>query len=212
VFPDHTRIRNAPRPQVVPLTAPLVPGRKPSAQSKLMILIRDSAMIAILGLRLSPSFRLGPRRIALSLPRLGTLATYCTPEPAGVGFTRSRPSSTHMDTAEQPFLLLVVEAPAKIGPVVEVLSRAGYKARALEGRDLEALGVLEAGKEANAQSLEFVERRHILSVLKRTHGVIEGPRGAAVLLKLKPSTTRFRMKKLGIAKTDYLLKEEPPHI
>ena len=116
-----------------------------------------------------------------------------------------------MDTAEQPFLLLVVEGPAKIGPVVEVLSRAGYRARAAEGRDLETLNQLESGKEANAQSLESVERRHILSVLKRTHGVIEGPRGAALLLKLKPSTTRFRMKKLGIAKSDYLFKDEAPH-
>jgi transcriptional regulator with GAF, ATPase, and Fis domain len=116
-----------------------------------------------------------------------------------------------MDTAEQPFLLLVVEAPAKIGPVVEVLSRAGYRARAAESRDLENLNPLEMGKEPNPHSLEAVERRHILSVLKRTHGVIEGPRGAALLLKLKPSTTRFRMKKLGIAKTDYLFKEEGPH-
>ncbi len=117
-----------------------------------------------------------------------------------------------MDTAEQPFLLLVVEAPAKIGPVVEVLSRAGYRARAAESRDVENLGQqAEPGKETNSQSLESVERRHILSVLKRTHGVIEGPRGAALLLKLKPSTTRFRMKKLGISKTDYLVKEEGPH-
>lgn len=118
-----------------------------------------------------------------------------------------------MDTAEQPFLLLAVEAPVKIGPVLEVLSRAGYKARAADARDLESLALLESGKETNPQSLESVERRHILSVLKRTHGVIEGPRGAALLLKLKPSTTRFRMKKLGIAKTDYLVRDDAaPHI
>jgi transcriptional regulator with GAF, ATPase, and Fis domain len=117
-----------------------------------------------------------------------------------------------MDTAEQPFLLIVVEGPAKIGPVLEVLSRAGYQARAAESRDREALAVLESGKEADPQSLEAVERRHILSVLKRTHGVIEGPRGAALLLKLKPSTTRFRMKKLGIAKSDYLVKDDGPRI
>jgi len=41
-------------------------------------------------------------------------------------------------------------------------------------------------------------------VLRKTHGVIDGPRGAARLLNLKPSTARFRMKKLGIAKHDYL--------
>jgi hypothetical protein len=33
--------------------------------------------------------------------------------------------------------------------------------------------------------------------------VVEGPKGAARLLNLKPSTTRFRMKKLGITKSDY---------
>ena len=53
-------------------------------------------------------------------------------------------------------------------------------------------------------TLEALERANILSVLKRTHGVIEGPKGAARLLNLKPSTARFRMKKLGIARTDYL--------
>jgi len=34
--------------------------------------------------------------------------------------------------------------------------------------------------------------------------VIEGSHGAARLLALKPSTTRFRMKKLGIIRDDYL--------
>jgi two-component system NtrC family sensor kinase len=53
-------------------------------------------------------------------------------------------------------------------------------------------------------TLEAIERAHFISVLRRTHGVIEGPRGAARLLDLKPSTARFRMKKLGISRTDYL--------
>jgi formate hydrogenlyase transcriptional activator len=53
-------------------------------------------------------------------------------------------------------------------------------------------------------TLEALERAHIISVLKRTHGVIEGLKGAARILNLKPSTTRFRMKKLGITKADYL--------
>ena len=52
-------------------------------------------------------------------------------------------------------------------------------------------------------TLEALERAHIITVLKRTHGVIEGPKGAARMLNLKPSTTRFRMKKLGITKADY---------
>ncbi len=54
------------------------------------------------------------------------------------------------------------------------------------------------------QSLEAIERSHILATLRKTRGVIEGPRGAARLLEMKPSTVRFRMKKLGISKIDYL--------
>src|SRR5262249_32875160 len=63
-----------------------------------------------------------------------------------------------------------------------------------------------ASSEASAgcQTLESIERSHILSTLRQTRGVIEGPKGAARLLDMKPSTVRFRMKKLGITKVDYL--------
>ncbi|MCI0364981.1 MAG: sigma 54-interacting transcriptional regulator, partial [Phycisphaerales bacterium] len=47
-------------------------------------------------------------------------------------------------------------------------------------------------------SLEEVERRHIVAVLKQTNWVIEGPNGAAKILDLRPSTLRYRMKKLGV--------------
>jgi formate hydrogenlyase transcriptional activator len=47
-------------------------------------------------------------------------------------------------------------------------------------------------------TLEEAERRHILAALEATGWVIEGPRGAAKALNLTPSTTRSRMKKLGI--------------
>jgi formate hydrogenlyase transcriptional activator len=46
--------------------------------------------------------------------------------------------------------------------------------------------------------LDSVQREHILSVLRSTHGVVEGPRGAATILGLHPNTLRSRMKKLGI--------------
>jgi transcriptional regulator with GAF, ATPase, and Fis domain len=49
-------------------------------------------------------------------------------------------------------------------------------------------------------SLEAVERNYILTVLQQTGWVITGPRGAAGLLKLNPSTLRNRMKKLGITR------------
>jgi formate hydrogenlyase transcriptional activator len=43
-----------------------------------------------------------------------------------------------------------------------------------------------------------MERRHILEVLERTGWIVEGPLGAAAVLKLHPNTLRSRMKKLGI--------------
>src|SRR5262249_11966631 len=59
-----------------------------------------------------------------------------------------------------------------------------------------------AGSEA--QSLEAIEREHIIAMLRKARGVVEGPRGAAQLLDMNPSTVRFRMKKLSIGKADYL--------
>ena len=50
------------------------------------------------------------------------------------------------------------------------------------------------------QTLEALERNHIVAVLKGTRGVIEGPKGAARLLDMKPSTLRGRLKKLGITR------------
>jgi len=50
------------------------------------------------------------------------------------------------------------------------------------------------------QSLEEVEREHIVRVLEHTRGVIEGELGAARLLGLNASTLRGRMRKLGIRK------------
>jgi len=51
---------------------------------------------------------------------------------------------------------------------------------------------------SSPNTLESVERSHILQVLQETRGVIEGPRGAARILNLHPNTLRSRMKKLGI--------------
>jgi PAS domain S-box-containing protein len=51
-------------------------------------------------------------------------------------------------------------------------------------------------------SLQAVERDYILEVLRQTNWLITGPRGAAKVLALHPSTLRYRMKKLGIARAD----------
>jgi DNA-binding NtrC family response regulator len=47
-------------------------------------------------------------------------------------------------------------------------------------------------------SLQEVERRHILAVLRKTRWRVSGQRGAAKLLGLKPTTLESRMSKLGI--------------
>ena len=51
------------------------------------------------------------------------------------------------------------------------------------------------------QTLEEVERNHILKTLKETSWVLSGPSGAAARLGLNRSTLYFRMKKLGIARS-----------
>ncbi|MFZ0243010.1 MAG: sigma 54-interacting transcriptional regulator [Desulfobacterales bacterium] len=48
------------------------------------------------------------------------------------------------------------------------------------------------------KDLSTVEREHILKVLRETDWRIEGFLGAAAVLKIHPSTLRFRIKKLGI--------------
>jgi len=58
--------------------------------------------------------------------------------------------------------------------------------------------------DVEARSLEALEREHIIAMLRKTRGVVGGPRGAAQLLDMNPSTVRFRMKKLSIGKADYL--------
>ena len=50
------------------------------------------------------------------------------------------------------------------------------------------------------KALSEMERNHILKVLEQTGWKIEGEGGAASILGLNPSTLRFRIKKLGIAR------------
>jgi len=55
--------------------------------------------------------------------------------------------------------------------------------------------------ETDPLTLEEMERRHIVEVLNRTTWKIDGPKGAAGLLNLNPSTLRSRIKKLGIRRS-----------
>lgn len=47
-----------------------------------------------------------------------------------------------------------------------------------------------------------MERRHIVRALERTRWVVEGPKGAARILKLHPNTLRYRMKKHNISRPE----------
>jgi formate hydrogenlyase transcriptional activator len=63
---------------------------------------------------------------------------------------------------------------------------------------VEATPAPDVSPAPTSQSLESVQRRHILDVLAATRWVIEGPEGAASRLGLSPSTLRSRMQKLRI--------------
>jgi formate hydrogenlyase transcriptional activator len=56
-----------------------------------------------------------------------------------------------------------------------------------------------------SRSLEATERNHIESVLASTGWKIEGPKGAAAILKMNPSTLRSRMRRLGIQRPQHSL-------
>jgi predicted ATPase/GAF domain-containing protein len=90
--------------------------------------------------------------------------------------------------------------PGNIRELENVVERAAIVARGprLE-LDRELFGTPEPRPGGNGpQTIEEVERDHIVRVLGTTRGVVEGPRGAARLLGLNPNTLRSRMKKLGI--------------
>jgi formate hydrogenlyase transcriptional activator len=53
---------------------------------------------------------------------------------------------------------------------------------------------------ANQQTLEEVERAHILRVLQDTNGVIGGQQGAAARLGVPRTTLIYRLEKLGISR------------
>jgi formate hydrogenlyase transcriptional activator len=51
---------------------------------------------------------------------------------------------------------------------------------------------------ASTDSLEVIQRQHILRVLERTGWVISGPHGAGAILEIHPNTLRSLMNRLGI--------------
>jgi transcriptional regulator with GAF, ATPase, and Fis domain len=58
----------------------------------------------------------------------------------------------------------------------------------------------DSAQASPALTLDEVQRRHILTVLESTRWRISGPRGAAALLGVKPTTLEYRISKLGISR------------
>jgi transcriptional regulator with GAF, ATPase, and Fis domain len=74
------------------------------------------------------------------------------------------------------------------------------------------LAVEESGKRitsgampalGSTDSLDDIQRRHILRVLKRTGWVISGPNGAGAILNVHPNTLRSLMNRLGIRRATH---------
>jgi transcriptional regulator with GAF, ATPase, and Fis domain len=94
--------------------------------------------------------------------------------------------------------------PGNVRELANVIERAVIYTH---GAVLNAVDIFEQPKQAVAdssamKSLEEVEREYILHILEHTSWRIEGPRGAAKLLGMNPSTLRTRMIKLGIHKNN----------
>lgn len=107
-------------------------------------------------------------------------------------------------------LLLAYDWPGNVRELEHILQRAVILAN-LGGRTtilpehlgMEPLGNREERAPKEEQDfavlpLEEYERRYLVQVLDLTSGVIHGPQGAASLLKMKPTTLRSRLEKLGI--------------
>jgi transcriptional regulator with GAF, ATPase, and Fis domain len=90
--------------------------------------------------------------------------------------------------------------PGNVRELQNVIERAAILARGLivEIDDALEQRLPPSHQPLLGMNLQDVERAHILRVLADTHGIIEGPRGAAQILGLHPNTLRFRLQKLGI--------------
>jgi transcriptional regulator with GAF, ATPase, and Fis domain len=96
-------------------------------------------------------------------------------------------------------MLLQYDWPGNVRELDHVIERAVIICAETVLRISEKLSNIPAQSRTNAdREMVAVEREHIQKVLAETRWRIEGPAGAAAILNLKPSTLRFRIKKLGI--------------
>ena len=83
--------------------------------------------------------------------------------------------------------------------VVPTLALVGAAGRPAVAEPAGSMVAARAARTPDAvETLEHIDRRHIISALERSNWVIAGPGGAAARLGMKRSTLQFRMRKLGI--------------
>jgi transcriptional regulator with GAF, ATPase, and Fis domain len=84
------------------------------------------------------------------------------------------------------------------GQSLEIAAALGFASGTVKIAPRSSPQAQPAALRGGVDSLDAAMRRHIESVLRRTHGKIEGRGGAAQLLAINPHTLRARMRKLGI--------------
>jgi transcriptional regulator with GAF, ATPase, and Fis domain len=77
-------------------------------------------------------------------------------------------------------------------------------------KETEQPPTLALDRDVEDLALDDVTRRHIEMVLGLSKGRVNGPGGAAAILKIHPNTLRKRMQKLGIAYGRNYMKSGPP--
>jgi formate hydrogenlyase transcriptional activator len=120
------------------------------------------------------------RAIILAAGPMLDIAPDLLPTPAPVSSSEARPAPTPSGG----------DSPASEGSM---------KRSDLESKPSRGTTQLIAGQPL--APLDAVERNYIATVLQHTRWVITGPRGAAKILGLNPSTLRSRIKKLGITRS-----------
>ena len=82
-----------------------------------------------------------------------------------------------------------------------VISTTGSSLQLLDPLTTQAMPLATGTSAAPIATLRQLERDHIIRVLDRVNWRVDGPKGAALILDINPSTLRTRMRKLGIKKS-----------
>ncbi len=111
--------------------------------------------------------------------------------------------STHIITDNVMSKLVAYSWPGNVRELASVIERAVINSSASKLVLAEDLlrGVDSESNGEPLKNLQEIEREHIIRVLEKTSWRIAGPKGAAAILELNPSTLRSRMRKLRIKKS-----------